>query len=42
LHVSAWIDYLAFFGIDLGPFKALAAWRARCRERPAYARAMSG
>src|SRR5262249_52328668 len=37
LHMSSWADYLSYFGIDFTAFKALNAWRERCRNRPAYA-----
>ncbi len=38
-HLVSWMDYLAFAKVDFAPYKALAAWRTRCQERPAHGRA---
>jgi glutathione S-transferase len=40
--MAAFMPFLARLGLDLGPFKEVNAWVARCTSRPALGRAMMG
>jgi glutathione S-transferase len=40
LHVSSWVDYVGYCGIDVTRFANVDAWKKRATARPAYAVAM--
>lgn len=42
LAVAGIAPFLSMLGVDLGPYKNVQAWVARCNARPALAKAMQG
>ena len=42
LAIAAYVPFMARIGADLGPYKNIQAWSARCMARPAMARVMTG
>jgi glutathione S-transferase len=41
-HVNSLVDWLRFSKVDFAQYPRLNAWSARCSERPAYKKVMSG
>lgn len=39
-HVASWTGFLSMRGVDLSPYPNVAAWTARCTERPAFKTSM--
>ncbi len=40
-HLNSFVDWLRHMQMDLSAYRHLNAWSERCRQRPAYARAMA-